>query len=67
MKVVGEKVYANYGVTSYVSGNIIKITDDKISIQVNDVVVTTSKSDVYYDIPQKRKEFFIKTSKQFGW
>ena len=58
---VGEEVYVNYGVESYVFGEIIKIMkiDNRISIKVNRHTITTTTNYVFYDVPKDRKDFFL--------
>ena len=55
---IGDLVYGEYGVESYITGEIIKINKNKISIQCNNTIVTIHKMDVSYSIPSDRKKLF---------
>jgi len=55
---IGETVFGRYGVESYITGEIIKIDENKISIQCNNTIVTINKMDVLYYIPSDRKKLF---------
>ena len=56
---IGDFVYGNYGIESYISGEIKKIEGNEISIQCNRSLVTLYEPDVFYDIPEGKKSFFI--------
>jgi len=56
---VGEIAFGSYGVESYITGEIIKIDGDRISIQCNNTVVTLNRMDVWYYIPLDRKKLFL--------
>ena len=59
---VGEKVFVEYGVESYVEGIVKVLNDNKIGVQCNGYLITTTINCVYNEKPKNLKHYHLKNN-----